>query len=139
MSFNTGCVRAASLDTSSRYGKYYPFHAGGTAPQNSFFFAFSGAQKQGTQFFLRPTTLLAISWPVDGVRGRLNVPSNLTLPCASIGYLILALQRALAELGPSTRCKFPANFLQISCKFPANFGATPALGIISCPHRPPAH
>ncbi len=112
MSFNTRCVRAASLDTSSRYG-IIPFTLVGPPPPNSFFFTFSGAQQHGTQFFHRPTTLLAISWAVDRVRGRLNIPSHLTLPRASIGYLILVLQCAPAELGPSTRCKFPENFLQI--------------------------
>ncbi len=86
-------------------------------PPKFFFFAISGAQTQGTQLFRCRTTLLAVSWAADGVRGRLNVPSHLTLPCASIGYLKSALQRAPAELGLSTRCKFSANFLQISCKF----------------------
>ncbi len=51
-----------------------------------FFFAISGAQKRGAQFFRHPTTLPAVSWAVDGVRGCLNIPSHLTLPCASAGY-----------------------------------------------------
>ncbi len=83
-------------------------------PPNFFFFAISEAQKRGVQFFCHRTTLSAISRAVDGVEQRLNIPSHLTLPCASVGYLISALQRAPAELDPSPRCKFPANFLQIS-------------------------
>jgi hypothetical protein len=79
-----------------------------------FFFAISEAQKRGVQFFRHRTTLSAISRAVDGVEQQLNVPSHLTLPCASIGYSILALRRAPAELDPLPRCKFLANFLQIS-------------------------
>ena len=79
-----------------------------------FFFAISEAQKWGVRFFRHRTTLSAISRAVDGVERRLNVPSHLTLPCASVGYSISALRRAPAELDPSPRCKFPANFLQIS-------------------------
>ena len=50
------------------------------------------------------STLLAISWAVDGVRGRLFNPSHLRLPCASIGYSGSALQRACEELGLPQRC-----------------------------------
>jgi hypothetical protein len=79
-----------------------------------FFFAISEAQKRGVRFFRHRTTLLAVSRAADGVRGRLNVPTHLTSPCASVGYSISALRRAPAELGPSKRCRFPANFVQIS-------------------------
>ncbi len=57
-------------------------------------------------FRRRQTTLSAISRAVDGVRGRSNVPSHLTSPCTSIGYLISALRRVPVELGPSPRGKF---------------------------------
>ncbi len=86
----------------------------GPPPKILFFFAISGAQKQRTQFFRRRTTLLAVSRAADRVRGCLNVPSHLTLPCASVGYSILALRCAPVELGPSKRCRFCANFVQIS-------------------------
>jgi hypothetical protein len=83
-----------------------------------FFFPPSLEHKnRGFQFFCHPTTLLAISQGVDGVRGCLNIPSHLTLPCSSIDYSILALQRTPAELCPSPRCKFGANLRQIWGKF----------------------
>ncbi len=78
------------------------------------FFAISEAQKRGVRFFRHRTTLSAISRAVGGVEQRLNVPSHLTSPSASVSYSISALRRAPAELDPSLRCKFPANFLQIS-------------------------
>ena len=87
-------------------------HASETPP--SFFFAISApAQKRGIGFRCRPTTLSAISRIVDGVGGRLNVPSHLTLPGASSGYSISALQHAPVELGSSTRGKFGVNLRRI--------------------------
>jgi hypothetical protein len=50
------------------------------------------------------STLLAISWAVDGVRGQLFNPSHCRLPCASIGYSGLALRQACEELGLPQRC-----------------------------------
>ncbi len=83
-------------------------------PPIFFVFAISGAQKRGIRFFRRPTTLLAISRAVDGFEQQLFNPSHPTLPCTSIGYLILALGCAPTELGTSlSRCKFRANLGRI--------------------------
>ncbi len=41
---------------------------------------------------------------MDEVRGQLFNPSHCRLPCASIGYPGLALQRACEELGLPQRC-----------------------------------
>ncbi len=50
------------------------------------------------------STLLAMSWAVDGVRGQLFNPSHHRLPCASIGYSGLVLRQACEELGLPQRC-----------------------------------
>jgi hypothetical protein len=50
------------------------------------------------------STLLAIFWAVDGVRGQLFNPSHRRLPCACISYLGLALRQACEELGLPQRC-----------------------------------
>jgi hypothetical protein len=49
------------------------------------------------------STLLAISWAMDGVRGRLFNPSHRRLPCASICYSGWALRQACEELGLTQR------------------------------------
>ncbi len=55
------------------------------------------------------STLLAISWAMDGVRGWLFNPSHRRLPCAFIGYSGLALRWACEELGyPQRWCALAA-------------------------------
>ena len=70
---------------------YYPGPASGTPPHKPHFFPNLCSVKKGIQFIHRSTTLLAISWAVDGVEQQLFDPFHSKSPCASIGYLGLAL------------------------------------------------
>ena len=111
---------------------YYPLHASETPPP----FFFCHLRRQHKKEGLSPP--LPHDHPIGHYLGR--GWSWWTIEHSIPSHFAARFQR-LFHIGAATRALGARSVDKgrIWGKFEANFGATPALGVISSPHRPPAH